>query len=568
MTEAERYARKVVDGEVVACHWIKQAANRFLNDLQRDDIYFDEEEASRVVNFFELFLCHWEGKWAGTPIILEEWQKFIVQQIFAWRKKDGKKRVRRVYIQISRKNGKTAFAAGIALYHLFADSENAPQIYVGANNEDQAKICTNSCGRMIEASPRLRDLIRRGMVKLLSYNERVHTVTYRKNNGSITAMSKDAKTKDGFNPSLGIIDEYHEAKDDKLLNVIESGQGAREEPLLITITTAGFNKSGPCYSKLRKVSTEILDGIAQDDSHLAFIYEPDQEDDWKDEKCWIKSNPNYGVSVFPAYVQDRLTQAINEGGTKEVDFRTKNLNTWCDAAAVWIQDAVWILNTTLQITYNDLKGKVCYGGLDCAKSNDLNAFAMIFPDYFEINGKVITPIIPMFWMPEEKLKKPDHINYKRWVEERAVNGKPIIIKTDGNIADYNVIEHDILECIDPFDFMGYDYDHAYAGNIASNHAGLHGLNVSPLGQGFLNLTGPTTEFERMALGGLFEHFNNPVLRWMISNAIIKRHRTGLVMIDKEQSTNRVDGVSATINAIARWKREGTSSVMDYEFTKL
>jgi phage terminase large subunit-like protein len=550
MTEAERYARKVINEEIIACHWIKQACSRFLSDLKREDLYFDVEEANRVVNFFELYLCHWEGKWAGTPIILEDWQKFIVQQIFAWKWAESRKRrVRRAYIQISRKNGKTAFAAGIGLYHLFADSENAPQVYIGANNEAQAKICSNSCGRMIESSPRLRKLYNNGLVKILSYMDRVHTITYRTRNGSIEAMSKDAKTKDGFNPSLGIIDEYHEAKDDKLLNVIESGQGAREEPLLITITTAGFNKAGPCYSKLRKVSTEVLDGVAVDDSHLAFIYEPDEKDDWRNESTWVKSNPNYGVSVFPAYVKDRLIQAVNEGGTKEVDFRTKNLNTWCDAAKVWIQDAVWIGNSNPEIRPSDLKGALCYGGLDCAKSVDLNAFVLLFPEFTEQKGKVISPFLPFFWLPEEKLKTPDHINYKKWIDDKHM------FKTEGNIADYNQIEQDILRVIEQYDFRGLDYDHAYAGNVASNLAN-QGIECTPLRQGFLSLTQPTSELERMAVGQLLEHFNNPVIRWMISNVVVDMDAAGNIKPNKARSQNKIDGVAALINAIARWKRLG------------
>lgn len=546
MTEAERYARDVDTGKVVAGQWIKRAAKRFLSDLKRTDLEFDELEANRVVNFFEIFLCHWEGVWAGKPIILEDWQKFILQQVFAW-KKNGKKRIRSVYVQIARKNAKTTLAAGIALYHLIADSENAPQVYVGANNEDQAKICTNTAGRILEGSTKLRSYIRNGQVSLFSYKDKVNTITFKKRNGSISAMSRDAKTKDGFNPSMGIIDEYHEAKDDKLLNVIESGQGARHEPLLFVITTAGFNKAGPCYSKLRDVSTKILDGVIEDDSHLAFVYEADEGDDWMDESTWIKSNPNLGVSVSVEYLRSRLTKAMNEGGSKEVDFRTKNLNEWCDAEKVWIQDAIWIGNTH-GLTVNDLLSRACYGGLDCSKSVDLNAFDLIFPDYFEIRGKLICPTLPMFWLPESKVKtNSDRVDYKKWRDQG------FITETEGNIADYNKIEYDILKLIDKYDFRGLDYDHAYAGNVASNLAN-QGIECAPLRQGHLSLTGPTNELERMATGQLFEHFGNPVMRWMIGNVALRTDAAGNIKPDKEKSQNKIDGVSAMVNAIARWKR--------------
>jgi phage terminase large subunit-like protein len=552
MTEAQRYAQQVIDEKIIACHWIKQACKRFLSDLQRTDIYFDEEEANRVVNFFEVYLCHWEGKWAGDPMILEDWQKFILQQTFAWKRKDGTRRVRRVYVQIARKNGKTSFAAGVGLYHLFADSENAPQIFVGANNEDQAKICTNSAGRIIESSKRLRKLLQSGQVKISSYNEKVHTVSYRAKNGQINAMSRDAGTKDGFNPSLGIIDEYHEAKNDKLLNVISSGQGAREQPLLFTITTAGFNKNGPCYSQLRKMSTEVLDGIRDDDSLLAFIYEQDPDDDWKDEKTWIKSNPNIGVSVFPNFLRDRLNEAVAQGGTTEVDFKTKNLNTWVDAAKVWVPDAVWILNQNPELKASDLKGARCYGGLDCARISDLNSFGLIFPEFIELRGKVITPILSFTWLPEEKLKTPDHINYQKWVDQKH------LIKTEGNVADFNKIEHDILEIIDQYDFQGFDYDPAYAANVVSNLAA-QGVPCTPLRQGFLSLTAPTNELERMALAGLIEHFNNPVLRWMMSNVVLSYDPAGNIKLDKGKSQNKIDALAAIVNAMARWKRMGSQN---------
>lgn len=548
MIEAEKYARDVVSGELVVGHWIKQAAKRFLSDLEREDIYFDLDEASRVVDFIENFCCHWEGKWAGKPMKLEEWQKFIVQQIFAWKSvKTGLRRVRSVYIQIARKNGKSLLLAAVALYHLFIDKENAPQIYVGSNNEDQAKICVNSAGQVIKNSPKLRWYLTRGKVELFHYRKKVHSLVNNNNNGLMACLTSDAGTKDGFNPSLGIIDEYHEAPTDDMYNVLESGQGAREQPLIVTITTAGFNKSGPCYSKLRDSSTKMLDGKITDDSHLAFIYEMDPEDDWKNQANWFKSSPNWGISVLPGYMETRYTKAINDGGSKEVDFKTKNLNLWVDAEKVWIQDQIWLKNTH-ELSVDDLIGKTCYGGLDCAKSVDLNAFCLIFPGQFEKKGKEIIPILPFFWIPSEKVKTTnDKVDYVKWIKEGH------IIQTEGNIVDYNFIEEDIVRVVDQYDFRGIDYDHAYAGNVAANLAN-RGYELTPLGQSHGTLTGATEEVERLAIGNLIEHFRNPVMRWMIGNVLLNRNAKGYVMPDKAKSQHKIDGVSAMVNAIARWKR--------------
>ena len=222
----------------------------------------------------------------------------------------------------------TSFAAAILLYHLFADKENTPQILVGANNEDQAKICVNSAGRIIQQSPSLNELVDDQTVKLSIYGRNVVGIYHQDRDGAVKAMSKNPETQDGFNPSVGIVDEYHEAKDDALLNVIESGQGARPEPLLFVVTTAGFDKQGPCFKKLRRSGIDMLSGKIEDDSNLAFIFEMDEGDDWTDPAMWVKSNPNLDVSVFSSYLEARLVKAKNEGGTKEVDFKTKNLNMW------------------------------------------------------------------------------------------------------------------------------------------------------------------------------------------------------------------------------------------------
>jgi phage terminase large subunit-like protein len=558
VTGAERYARWILEpgNEGKSGRLIKLAVVRFLRDLQRTDLEWDELEAERAGHFLG-FNYHFEDVWAGTPIAPEDWQLFIIQQAWAWKyKSTGRRRIRKVYAQIARKNAKsTTVGAGAINYELIASNTNSPQVFVGANNEQQAKICTNIAGRIMAGSPKLRPYFNSGHLKFYSYNEKIHTISFKKKNGSVNTMSKNANTKDGFNPSLGVIDEYHEAKDDKLLNVIESGQGARQEPMLFVITTAGFNKSGPCYSKLRDVSIKILEGVLEDDSMLAFIYELDPEDDWKEEKNWIKANPNLGVSVSLEFLRSRFVQAINEGGSKEIDFRTKNLNEWCDAEKVWIPDTVWMDNHHVniktkepEILISDLKGAVCYGGLDCAKSVDLNAFVLIFPEFTEINGKLITPLIPFFWVPDSKIQQNnDRVDYKKWEKQG------FIIKTEGNIADYNKIEYDILKAIDQYDFRGLDYDHAYAGNVASNLAN-QGIECAPLRQGHLSLTGPTNELERMATGLLFEHFNNPVMRWMIGNVALKTDAAGNIKPDKEKSQNKIDGVAAMVNSIARWKR--------------
>jgi phage terminase large subunit-like protein len=552
MSEAELYATDVLSGKIVAGKWIKLACERFVHELKRTDIVLDVKQGQRAINFIERKLRHWEGSWRGKPLLLENWQKFIVMQVFGWQK-NGRRRTRSVYIQIARKNGKTSFAAAIAIYHLFADRENTPQILVGANNEDQAKICTNSMGRLLQQSPDFSDMIYDEEIKLSIYGKNVIGIYYKDTDGSVKAMSKNAQALDGFNPSLGIIDEYHEAKDDSLLNVLESGQGARSEPLLFVVTTAGFDKQGPCYAKLRKTSVDMLSSKLVDDTHLAFVYELDEGDLWDDPLVWQKSNPNLGISVFPDYIKSRLTKAKNEGSSKEVDFKTKNLNMWVDAPSVWIQDETWMKNE-YSIHPDELIGARCFGGLDLATGIDLNAFCLYFPKFKQVGDKWISPILWWFWIPKARVKT-DSFDYTEWVE------KGYVTVTEGvfeNVIDHKKIITDI--CALPakynIEVIAFDQRLAYHGVVqelgivfgtSQSDDWIQGLY--PFTQSFPNVSMCAKQFERDATNYEFEHFGNPVARWMIGNVVIKKDAVGQIMPDKSKSSNKIDGIAALLNCI-------------------
>lgn len=553
MTEAQQYANDVLSGKIIAGKWIRLACEKFLSDLKRTDIVLDVKQGQRAINFIERKLCQWEGSWRGKPFKLELWQKFIIMQVFGWQK-DGRRLIRSVYIQIARKNGKTSFAAAILLYHLFADRENTPQILVGANNEDQAKICVNSAGRIIQRSPEFADLVDDETVKLSIYGRNIIGIYHHEKDGAVKAMSKNPETQDGFNPSLGVVDEYHEAKDDLLLNVIESGQGARPEPLLFVVTTAGFDKQGPCYAKLRKSSIDMLSGKVKDDHHLAFIYELDEGDAWDDPKCWPKSNPNLGVSVFPEYLRSRLVKAKNEGASKEVDFKTKNLNMWVDAPTVWIQDETWMKNA-YGITIEDLKGARCYGGLDLSTGIDLNAFCLYFPKFKEIGGRWISPVLWWFWIPKSQVKT-EYFDYTEWVE------KGFITVTEGvfeNIIDHKKIVHDITQLPLTYNIEAIAFDQrlAYHGVVqelgitfgtSEDENFIQGL--FPFTQSMPNVSLATKALETEIHNFQLEHFNNPVARWMMGNVVLKKDAIGQIMPDKSKSQFKIDGVAALVCAKA------------------
>jgi phage terminase large subunit-like protein len=568
MNPAEQYAKKVLSGEIIAGKYIKLACQRFLDDLNRDDIYFDEHEASRIIKFFETILVHVEGKWAGTPIKLALWQKFFLMNIYGWFYNDGSRRFSTFLLEIARKNAKSTKAGGISLFDLLIDTDSTPQILIGSNNHEQAQICATMAGKMAEQSPAIKKKIQTGKIHVYKYRGKVLDIVLKDGtrNGAISAMTKNVKTKDGFNPSRYIIDEYHAAETDELKNVAESGQGARENPSGGVITTAGYNQAGPCYTKDRRISIDILEGNKEDDSHFALIYELDKEDDWEDETNWIKANPlmfhetlnnepECSDTILP-YLRKQYRKAKNEGGTKEVDFKTKNLNMWVDSVEVWIPKDVYIKNHH-KLNIDDLKDRECYGGTDLASGVDLNAHVLWFPNVDEItyydeeaDEKKILPVhaaLPFFWIPKSKLFNTDGgVDYRKWVDQG-------FIRTAGEkTVDPQFIGAEIAQICSEYEVKSNAFDPSKVYHGCYQEVSASGIVCSSFAQSTRNMDAPTREIETMLYQGQIEHFNNPVLEWNFRNVVIYKDSSGNIKPDKSKSQNKIDGVSAMCNAVGEW----------------
>lgn len=540
---ALEYAESVLSGKEIVGEYIRLACQRFIDDCERDDLEFDIDEGCKVINFFEKKLCHVEDKWKGKPIILEPWQKFVLMQVFGWMKLDGTRRIRTCYLQIARKNGKTLLAAGLAVFHMFADRVETPQVLIGSNNEDQAKICSTAAGKLIENSKSLKHLIKKRSLDIYKYKGKVKAINYIDKDAYLEAMSGDPETKDGFNPSLGIIDEYHEAETDALLNVIESGQGARTEPLTMVITTAGFNKQGPCFMQLRKVSRDILNKILEDDSHLAIIYELDEKDDWEDQNNWYKCSPNFGISPSLAYMEAMFRKAKNLGGTKEVDFKTKNLNQWVDAPETWIDTKIIKGNSKGLIKKEDLIGGVCYGGLDLAQTNDISAFALV-----HVNEDK-EPIAATFliWVTENMIEKNlNKVVFYEWID------KGFLRIAGEDSYDYDIIASDIIEEVSKYNMVSMANDKHLTNHGIVKHLKDNNIQCTDMVQTTVYLNHPTSTLDNLIKHRKIELFNNPVIEWMFSNVVVFRDTSGNIKPDKKRSENKIDGVSALVNAIGEW----------------
>jgi phage terminase large subunit-like protein len=543
--QIERYTDDVLSGKIKTGRLIKLAVERnrqnFEDSLKSDyPFYFDEKKAQNILNFFPI--CnHWKGSKAGTPIILEDHQAFYMANLFGWkRKEDGTRRFRRSFKEVARKNAKTTEEAVKALYHITLDGEHGAQVYAAATKEEQARIVVNDAGKIIERSPNLN-----GQFKLFKYKGQYTRVVFDQTNSFIAPLGRDSKTQDGLDPSMAIVDEYHAHKTNELLDVIESGMGSRNQPLMDIITTAGFDKQLPCFD-LRKSCIDILEGKLHDESLLAIIYELDEDDDWEDEDNWIKANPNLYSSVKMEYLRDRFIIAKNEGGTKEVDFKTKNLNIWTDAASVWIPDHIW----TKGNAQPDFSGKRVYGGLDFGATSDFTALVL----FSEPDEEGIHDMMCWFWIPGDKLRereRKDKIPYTKWVEQGFINVTP------GNVTDYRQLRMEAGQILTKYgvEMTAFDPWNAIETITAMTE---DGHNMEKIPQNISSLTEPTKEFERLALSGKIRHGGNPVMRWMMGNVFIILDPNNNMKIGKSKSNEKVDGPAAAVNSIAAYKSSFTA----------
>ena len=428
------YVDKVLNGEIVVGNYIRLACERFKKDLEREDLEFRESKVDLAIEFIST-LSHFTGKHSGKPFKLEGWQQFIVANIIGWYwKNTGTRRFTSSYIEVSRKQGKTALAAALCLYYLIADGEDGAEVLLAANSKDQAKIAFDMCSKFCKG------LDPKGKY-LTAYRA---DILFSATNSKLKVLAADDSKLDGFNASFGLIDEYHSAANSKVRDVIKSSMGMRENPHLCTITTAGFDKSLPCYS-LRSVSIEILSQLKEDDSMFIAIYSLDEGDDWTKEANWIKCAPNLGITVTKKYIREQVRQAKNNP-SEEVGVKTKTLNIWCDSATVWIPED-YIIKCSQNIDINSLNGKDCYIGVDLAATSDLTAVSFLIVGDDKYYWKTL------YYLPEAALEeKEDRELYKLWKR------LGLLTVTAGNVTDYDYITADILKYRESLNIISISYD--------------------------------------------------------------------------------------------------------------
>ena len=495
---------------------------------------FDPEAGARVCRFIEL-LPHTKGKWASKKetIKLQPWQCFLIVVLFGWlNKATRKRRFRNVYWEIPRKNGKSILAAGIGLYMLTADGEFGAEVYAGATTEKQAWEVFKPAKLMMQRSEKFA--ARLGV-------EVTAKVLLRPGDGG-KFEPIIGNPGDGASPSCAIVDEYHEHPTPALLDTMETGIMAREQPLILIITTAGQNTASPCYDK-RDEAIKVLERTTEDEHLFACIFGIDPGDDWADPKSLIKANPNYGVSVDADILQaQQRTAMLNP--LQQNKFKTKHLNVWTSVMAGVMNMQQWELCKDTDLDEEELIGSDCWIAADLASKIDLCSAQRLYrrmshglPHYY---------LFGRYWLPEAAIEEPgpNAAHYAKWVKQG------FLTPTDGATVDFELITETIIsDCkrLNPREAV-FDPFNAVQMMQAVQAKNIEAVEFVQTAAAFAV---PLDELIAAVKDGRFHHDGNPITTWCMSNMVARPAKKGLVSPIKQKPHQKIDGAIATIMAVAR-----------------
>ncbi len=552
-----QYATDVVSGKILASKFVRLACKRHLDDLKRKNIYFDEAAADHIIAFFEEFLVFYEGAFDGQPFILTPHQKFIVGSIFGWKKKKGFRRFRTAYIEEAKGNGKSPLAGGIGLYCLAFDDEPGAEIYAAATTREQAGVLFRDARLFAEASESLKEILQIDK----------HNIAYESGNSYFRPVSSEHRGLDGKKPHAAMLDEIHEHPNDMVVRKMSAGTKTRRQSLIFEITNAGYDRHSICYQHHEHTS-KILEEIIQDDAWFGLMTGLDvcpkceaegktipQDgcpdcDDWRDEKVWEKANPNmyYLGAPFLEYLRRQVEQAKAMPSEENIVKRL-NFCIWTESITKWLPVDKWNA-CAFPVDAVALKGRTCYGGLDLSTDYDVTAWVKVFPPIIE-GGK--HEVLCKFFLPEDGLQERvlrDKVPYDVWARQG------FIMLTPGNFIDYKFILAQIEQDSKDYYIAELAFDRYGSQKITTDLQNL-GFEIEgkesliQFGQGFLSMSPPTKEVEKMIKLKELAHGGNPVLSSHISNVAIRQDPAGNKKPDKEKATGRIDGAVGLIMAVGR-----------------
>jgi phage terminase large subunit-like protein len=536
------YVKGVLDGSIVACEYIRLACQRTLDFDNRDDMYFDVEDVDSRIRFIWK-LKHSTGQHNHKHFRLLPWQLWLISQIFGWKWKDTGFRVtRKVFLMISRKNGKTSIASALSLAAMIGDKESGQEIDLIANNSRQAGIAFEQIKNYCESIDPQDKVFKR-------YRSEIRVPMLK---SKIQVLSSESMGLDGYNSSVVLFDEFHAQKDWNLYNVMKSSQGAREQPLMIVLTTAGFliGETYPCYSTW-ETCIEILRREKQDDTYFSAIYQLDPTDDWEDEDAWIKCSPSLDQTVFRSFMRDEIAAAKNNTAL-ENGVRTKTLNEWRQAENVWLPHEL-IKSHMQPLSIEEMKNlpnvSMGYIGVDLSAVSDLTALTLMV----ESDGKFYFK--SWAFVPEECLQGGVNAQrYREWANNKYIDITP------GNVQDYDYILDKIVQIDKIIPIAGIFYDTWNAIQFAVNATNL-GLPMFPYSQALGNFNRPTKQYELLLKSGRVVMDYNPAVLWCFASSTLKQDFNGNCKpIKADKNNGKIDMVIAMLESLGGYYLDNAPDV--------
>jgi phage terminase large subunit-like protein len=546
--KAAQYVADVRSGKEPACKWVRLAVERHVRDLERSTSVayryrYDAEKAERVCKVIQN-LPHTKGKWARDreTIELQPWQAFILCGVFGWvDKATGFRRFREVLIMVPRKNGKSVLTSGVGIYMLGFDNEEGAEIYCNATTEKQAWEVFKPAKLMVENTPELKQA--KGIVCNAS-------------NLNIPATASKfepviGKPGDGASPSMGICDEYHEHQTPDAHDTLLTGMGAREQPILWIISTAGDNTSGPCYARQLEVQ-DILAGAVEDERTFGIIYTIDEGDLWSDPAVLRKANPNLGVSVDEEFLLDMQQKAIRNP-RDQGRFKTKHLNLWVNSRSAYFNMASWA-DCPSAPPIEEMAGRECHIALDLASKTDIAALEMIFPlgeGHYARYGKS--------YLPEDTVNDPANGHYFQWQEKGYIESTP------GNILDFETIEDDVKAACETFQVLSVAYD-PYQGNYLATRLMAQNVPMVEYRMTVASMSDPMKSLDAAIQAGKLHHNCGPdhPMTWQMGNVTAQADKKDNVYPTKERAEKKIDNPVACIMALGRALEQPSGEDSAYE----
>lgn len=532
-TGAYKWALEVAraKGDSPQCEYVRLAAERFLRDLKRKDIYFDVDEYTRVLRYFGMFR-HTKGLLQGERFELRPDQKFFIGQIVAWKRADtGLQRFTDIYKEVARKNGKSWEAGGLAGYYLTSKGENEAEVYSLATSEKQARYSWQAFKSMAKTV--------KPYAKTLEF--RSEEIRHPKSGSIFQALPSTGENLDGKSPSFIITDEYHlfRKQHDESRASLRGGAGARKNIIEYKITTSGTNTFGSCYDE-RQQAINVLKGTVELDMYLPIIFTLDENDDWRDERNWYKANPALGISKSISFMRDAF--AIAEQSPRAVnEFKTKQLDIWTNELSAWLNVDSW-RSLKSDIPAEKLRGKRCILGMDLGETNDLCAFAFLFPPQ---DGLTKWYLKNMFFIPRTSaiIRETNKVPYLTWAELGHM-----LYSGDKRI-EMNEVADIVLKEAQKYnvEFVAYD---AWKSNVIIERFKSAGMDTRPIRQYYQQLSPASCMFSELIDKGEIVHDGNPCMAWCVGNVVVDKDPNGNIKPNKQKSSEKIDGVAATIDAIA------------------